>query len=122
MTALLGVLVALTMPRGPATAVQALVVMGSSIAVGLLAGLVMRSRWAMLLAPIAYIVAIELARLNAVGPTVDAIRLDNTFGILALILGRGFHGLLGLLPMILGVELGVQVARQLAAVSLLTGE
>lgn len=112
-TALLGVFIALTMPRGPATAVQALIVMVSSLAVGLLAGLVMRSRWAMLLAPIAYIIAIELARMNAVGPTVDAIRFDNTFSILAFILGRGFHGLVGLLPMVLGVEVGVQAARRL---------
>lgn len=111
--ALLGVLISLTMPRGPATAVQALVVMGSSLAVGLLAGLLMRSRWTMLLAPIAYIAAIELVRMNAVGPTVDAIRFDNTFSILALILGRGFHGLVGLLPMILGVEVGVQAMRRL---------
>ncbi|MBE2223297.1 MAG: alpha/beta hydrolase [Anaerolineae bacterium] len=113
LVALVGVVVALTMPRGPATAVQALVVMGSSLLVGLVAGLILRSRWAMLLAPAVYIVAVELARLNAVGPTVDAIRLDNTFGILALILGRGFHGLVGLLPMILGIELGVVAARQL---------
>ncbi|MBK8987283.1 MAG: alpha/beta fold hydrolase [Chloroflexi bacterium] len=112
--ALAGLVVALTMPRGPATAVQALIVMASSLAVGLLAGLLMRSRWAMLLAPVAYIIAIELARLDAVGPTVDAIRLDNTFGILAFILGRGFHGLVGLLPMILGVEVGVLAARQLS--------
>jgi proline iminopeptidase len=112
-TALLGVLVALAMPRGPATAVQALVVMVSGLAVGLLAGLLLRSRWAMLLAPAVYIAAIELARLNAVGPTVDMIRLDNTFGILAFILGRGFHGLAGLLPMVLGVEIGLQAARRL---------
>ncbi len=112
-TLLLGVLIALAMPRGPATAVEALLVLVSSLAVGLLAGLLLRSRWAMLLAPLAYIIAIELARLDAVGPTVDAIRLDNTFSILALILGRGFHGIVGLLPMILGVEVGVQVARRL---------
>ena len=109
----MGVLVALTMPRGPATAVQALIVMASSLAVGVVAGLLMRSRWAMLLAPLAYIAAVELARLNAVGPTVDMIRLDNTFGILGFILGRGFHGLVGLLPMILGVEVGVLAARHL---------
>lgn len=112
-TTLLGVLIALTMPRGPATAVQALLVLFSSLAVGLLAGLILRRRWAMLLAPLAYIAAIELARLNAVGPTVDVVRLDNTFSILALILGRGFHGIVGLLPMILGVEIGVQAARRL---------
>jgi proline iminopeptidase len=111
--ALVGLLIAFTMPRGPATAGQALVVMGSSLAVGLLAGLVMGNRWAMLLAPLAYIIAIVLGRLDAVGPTVDAIRLDNTFSILAFLLGRGFHGLVGLLPMTLGVEVGVQAARRL---------
>ncbi|MFO7681218.1 MAG: alpha/beta hydrolase [Chloroflexota bacterium] len=112
--ALVGVVVALAMPRGPATAGQALVVMATSLMVGLLAGMLMRSRWAMLLAPMVYMVAVELARMDAVGPTVDALRLDNTFGILAFILGRGFHGLVGLLPMILGVEVGVLAARHLS--------
>lgn len=110
--ALLGAITALIMPRGPATAGQALAVMGSGLLVGLLVGWVLRRRWAILLAPAAYIVAVELARLDAVGPTVDAIRLDNTFGILALVLGRGFHGLMGLLPMALGVEVGVLLTRQ----------
>ncbi len=108
--ALVGVLVARIMPRGPATAGQALAVMGSSLAVGLFAGWVLRRRWALLLAAIVYIIAVELTRLDAVGPTVDAIRLDNTFSLLALILGRGFHGLAGLLPMALGVEVGGQLA------------
>lgn len=106
-TALVGLVTALTMPRGPATAAQALVVMGSSLVVGLLAGLIMRRHWAILLAPAAYIVTVEWTRLNVVGPTVDAIRLDNTFSILAFFLGRGFHGLVGLLPMVLGVEIGI---------------
>jgi proline iminopeptidase len=114
--ALVGVLIAITMPRGPATAGQSLLVMTSSLAVGLVAGYAMRNRWAMVLAPAVYIAALELARLDAVGPTVDAIRLDNTFSILAFILGRGFHGLLMLLPMILGVEGGVLLARQPAGV------
>jgi pimeloyl-ACP methyl ester carboxylesterase len=109
--ALAGLAVALTMPRGPATAGQALVVLGSGLGVGLVAGIVTRSRWAMLLAPAAYMVAVELGRLGAVGPTVDAIRFDNMFTILALVLGRGFHGLVGLLPMVLGVEVGVQLTR-----------
>lgn len=109
---LAGFLVAVTMPRGPATAGQALFVIASSLIVGLIAGLVMQSRWAMLLAPAAYIVAVELARLNAVGPTVDMVRLDNTFSILAFLLGRGFHGLVALLPILLGVTLGIQWTRR----------
>ena len=109
---LAGVMVSVTMPRGPATTGQALFVIASSLIVGLVAGLVMQSRWAMLLAPAAYIAAVELARLNVIGPTVDALRFDNTFSILAFILGRGFHGLVAFLPMILGVELGVQWAHR----------
>lgn len=113
-TALAGLFVSFTMPRGPATAAQALTIMVTGLIVGLVAGLASRSRWAMVLAPIAYIVTIEIGQLDVVGPTVGAIRLDNTFGILALILGRGFHGLVALLPMILGVEWGVQWSRWLS--------
>ncbi len=111
--ALVGLITGWTMPRGPATAGQALVVMFVGLIVGLLAGVLTRSRWSVVLAALAYIAAVEIARLDAVGPTVDAIRLDNTFGILAFILGRGFHGLVGLLPMLLGVDLGVRVARRM---------
>lgn len=111
---LLGVAIAHVMPRGPATATQALIVMVTSFAVGSVAGLVMRSRWAMLLATIAYMIAIEIGRLNIIGPTVDAIRLNEPVGILALILGRGFHGLVGVLPMILGVQWGIAIARSLS--------
>lgn len=104
-----GLLVAFMMPRGPATADQAALVMVLGLAVGFAAGLVLPSRWAMLLAPAVHIFAIEITRLDVTGPTVDAIRLDNTYSILALVLGRGFHGLVGLLPMILAASL----ARQL---------
>ena len=112
--ALVGLLVALTMPRGPATATQALIIVALGLAVGVVAGLAMRSRWALLLAPLAYVLAIELARRGVAGPTVGAIRLNEMFGILALIVGRGFHGLVGLLPMLFAAELGVQLARHLS--------
>ncbi len=117
---LLGVAIAHVMPRGSATATQAWIVMVTSFAVGNVAGLVMRSRWAMLLATIAYMIAIEIGRLNIVGPTVDAIRLNEPFGILALILGRGFQGLVGILPMILGVDWGIAIARSLSGNLVLT--
>ena len=48
LAALAGLLVAWTMPRGPATATQALIIMALGLAVGLIAGLVLRSRWALL--------------------------------------------------------------------------
>ncbi len=112
--ALAGLVVARTMPHGPATAAQALIVMALSLFVGLTAGLAMRSRWAMLVAPLAYMLAVELAHHGVAGPTVGAIRLDGTFGILALILGRGFHGLVGLLPMLIAAEFGLRLARTLS--------
>lgn len=111
--ALAGLLVAITMPRGPATSAQALAVLALGLAVGVASGFLLRSRWAMLLAPAAHVVVIELVRLPVVGPTVDAIRLDSAFGVLALLLGRGFHGLVGLLPMLLGASLGAALTRRL---------
>lgn len=112
--ALAGLLVAANMPHGPATAPQVLIVMALGLIVGLAAGLTMRSRWVLLLAPLSYVLAVELAQRGVAGPTVGAIRLDGTFGILALILGRGFHGLVGLLPMLLGAAFGLRVAHALA--------
>lgn len=113
LSSLVGFVIALTMPHGPATAGQALTVMVTGLALGLIAGLVMRNRWAILLTGLVYIAAAELGRLDAVGPTVDAIRLDNAFGILAFLLGRGFHGLVGLLPVIPGVVLGMAWAERI---------
>lgn len=105
-------------PRGPATALQALIVMCCGFLVGCIAGLAMRwrspskgrSHLAMLLAPTAYIIAAEIGQLNRVGPTVGPIRLDESFGLLALLLGRGFHGLVGVLPIVAGVGIGIMIA------------
>jgi pimeloyl-ACP methyl ester carboxylesterase len=60
----------------------------------------------MLIVPLAYLAGVAIARINAVGPTVDAPRLDTSFGILALIVGRGVHGLLALPALLLGIGLG----------------
>jgi proline iminopeptidase len=103
----IGFLTALSMPRGPVTAVQLWFVLLSSLLVGLIGGLALRTPWAYLLLPLIYILTVELTRLNIVGPTVDALRLDNPFGILALIVGRGFHGFVAFLPMWLGIGLGL---------------
>jgi len=109
-----GVAVSLAMPHGPATAAQALIVMLTGALVGMAAGWAMRSRWAMLLAPLAHIIAIELARLGVAGATVGAIRLDQAYGIIALALGRGFHGLVGILPMLIGAGFGRALALRAA--------
>lgn len=98
-----GVLVVFTMPHGPATARQALVVMFLGLGVGGFAGLAAPSRWALLAAPAAHLVSMELLWLNVPGPTVDGLRFDNIFGILAFILGRGLYFMVGVMPMLLGM-------------------
>lgn len=106
----------LLMPRGPLTAGQALAAMGFGLAAGAAAGVVLRSRWALLLAPALVVVAFELRWAWLDGPTVDAPRFDSSYGVLALLLGRGFFGLVCLAPMLLGAALGAAaIRRQLEA-------
>ncbi|MCB8983376.1 MAG: alpha/beta hydrolase [Ardenticatenaceae bacterium] len=109
----IALLTAFTMPYGPITTAQVWIVMAAGLAVGLIAGLAMRTPWAMLLAPLVYIAVYELLRPKGLVPTVGLPRLDTAYGILALIAGRGFHGLVGLLPMVLGAGLGVMATRYL---------
>lgn len=109
-----GLLVALAMPRGPVTATQALTVVAVGAVVGVTSGLVMRSRWAMLLAPVLHVIVFEVARLGAEGPTVDGVGFSG-MALMALILGRGVHGLFGLLPMVVGGAYGAALGRRLTA-------
>ena len=100
-------------PRGPVTATQALATMLISIGVGGLAGLLARSRWAMLLVPALFVFVFEAARVGADGPTVDGLHVDSVYGLVAFFSGRGFHGVLALVPMVLGAALGAALARRL---------
>lgn len=104
------------MPRGPLTTSQALSSMAVSFMVGALAGGVTRSRWAMLVAPVVFAAVFELARLGTDGPTVDGPHF-STYGILALVVGRGFHGLVSLAPMVLGAAWAAGVTRRFAPAS-----
>jgi pimeloyl-ACP methyl ester carboxylesterase len=103
------------MPRGPVTSGQALVLLVVSVLVGFVAGWLMRSRWAMLVAPLSQIVVFEVTRLGASGPTVDGISFDGTFGFLSFIVGRGFYGLVGTLPMVVAAAFGAAAARRSTA-------
>ena len=105
-------ILALLMPRGPITTTEALTTMAIGLLIGLAAGFTMRSRWAMLLAPLAFVAAYELVRLGTDGPTVDGIH-TSMYGLIALSVGRGLHGLLALAPMILGAALGAGFARRI---------
>lgn len=113
--AAVGLALALAMPRGPDTSAQALGLLINGLAIGVVIGLVTRSRWAMLIAPVATLAAFELGRRSTDGPLVDGVRVDYAFGVMALILGRGFFVLVALVPMALGVAYGAGIARRLGS-------
>ena len=100
-----GALAGVLTPRSPQTTAAALASIVVSLAVGVAAGLFTRSRWAMLVAPVVFAVAFEIVRMPLDGPTVDAPHL-TTYGVFALVVGRGFHALLSLLPMAAGAAWG----------------
>jgi pimeloyl-ACP methyl ester carboxylesterase len=108
-----GLLSAWLTPRGPITTGEALTSLAAALLLGLAAGLVMGNRWSILVTPVVFAVVFELARAGTVGPTVDTIDLGGFYGIVALVLGRVFHGLLVLTPMILGAVYGVWLASRL---------
>ncbi|MCB0906532.1 MAG: alpha/beta hydrolase [Nocardioidaceae bacterium] len=110
-----GVAAGIWTPRGPLTSGAAIWSIILSLAVGLGAGIVLRSRWAMLLAPAAFAAALELTRLRVDGPMVDGIHA-SFYGTIALITGRGFHALVSLLPMALGAAVGAGLTRAWTAV------
>jgi pimeloyl-ACP methyl ester carboxylesterase len=101
----------LWMPRGPLTGARALWSVGLSVAVGGLAGWAARSRWAMLVAPVLFVVALELARWHVRGPSVDGLRF-TTFGLAALVAGRGVQSVFAVLPMVVGAAYGVALTRR----------
>ena len=94
------------------TSTQTLGAMAIGVLVGLTAGVAMRSRWAMLLAPVVFVAVFEVARIGSDGATVDGIHPGSTYGILAFVVGRGFHGVVGLVPMLLGAAFGSAFARR----------
>ena len=106
-----GLVLAVTMPRGPLTGPQALVGMAIAVPAGFVAGAALRSRWAMLLAPVAFVVTVELVRWPVTGPLVDAPD-PSVLGAVALVVGRGFDAVLLLFPMVLGATYGAAAARR----------
>lgn len=109
-----GLVGAILIPRGPVTATQALVMMAIGMLTGVATGFILRSRWAMLLAPAIFIVAFELGRLGEVGASVDTPNLTTTFGIIAFLAGRGVTFTLAIGPMLLGVLWGKALAESMA--------
>lgn len=112
LVALAAALAGWLMPRGPVTTPQALISLIVAVAVGFGAGRLMRTRWAVLLAPTVFMAVFEVARMRIEGPTVDGISLSGLYGIIALVGGRGIDALLLLLPLVVGCGWGVMVARR----------
>jgi pimeloyl-ACP methyl ester carboxylesterase len=111
-TVLAGLWAAWAMPRGPVTPGQVVAAMLAAFVVGALSGAAVRSRWAMLAAPALFTVVFELGRAGVVGPSVDRPHLGLTVGVLVFLLGRGFAGLIMLVPMAVGAAYGAGFARR----------
>jgi pimeloyl-ACP methyl ester carboxylesterase len=107
-----GLLAGWLIPRGPVTTPQAVTALIAAVLVGTATGWWTRSRWALALAPVTFMVVFELARMRVDGPTVDGIRLDGIYGVMALVAGRGVDAVLILLPMIVGASYGAALARR----------
>ncbi|MEV4396457.1 alpha/beta hydrolase [Nonomuraea sp. NPDC049607] len=105
-----GAVAGVSTPRGPLTPAAALTSIGLSLVVGGVAGYLARSRWAMIAAPAVFAMVFEIVRTGAEGPSVDAPQ-GGLFGVLAFLAGRGVHGLLALLPMLVGATCGAGLAR-----------
>ena len=110
-----GLISAWLTPRGPITSSEALVSMIAALFIGVLAGFSMGNRWSLLIAPVVFFVAFELGRMGVDGATIDTIYLDSLYGILAFVLGRVIPGAFVLLPMILGITFGVEIAARFGA-------
>lgn len=99
------------LPLGPVTAGQAVATMVSGGLTGALAGLGLRSRWAMLLAPASYLIALESTRDTTLVRSVGELSLDSGYGVLAFLLGRVIPGAFAVLPMVVGADWGAHLAR-----------
>ena len=99
------------MSRGPVDSAQTLIMMAVCFATGILVGFALPARWGLLLILLSHMVAYEFGRMGAVGPTVDLPRLHSAYGILAFVLGRGYHALVGLLPLAYGARLGARICK-----------
>ena len=98
-------------PRGPLTVIPALCSVAVSAAIGLAAGRLIRPRLVLILMPLAFVVALEVVRARAAGPSTGPPHA-SPFGFVALIAGRGVHGVLTVLPMVLGLICGRGVKRR----------
>ena len=99
-------------PRGPSTSIEAVAWMCGLFGLGAVSGLLTGSRWTLLVTPTVFMVAFEVTRLGTSGPTVDAVHLGSTYGLIALVVGRGVTWLLAVPVLLLGATIGVEIAAR----------
>lgn len=114
LVAVAGLLSALVLPRGPVTTAQSVTMLALCLALGVVAGVLMVSRWSVLAVPVVFTAVFELGRIPAFGPTVDGIHLSSVYGVAALLSGRGFDALVMGFPLAVGAVWGAAVGRRLA--------
>jgi pimeloyl-ACP methyl ester carboxylesterase len=100
-------------PRGPVTTTEALISMGVAFGAGVVAGLIATNRWSLWVLPVVFVAVFELPRINLTGPTVDGLHLGSTYGIIAFIVGRLWHGVLVFVPLGLGLLHGIRFRDRL---------
>ena len=93
------------MPRGPMSTLDSLGALALCAGIGVLTGRLV-GRWAALLAPVLFALTFEFVRISADGPTVDRPVIGGIYAVLAFVVGRGFDGLVMLVPMIVGAIWG----------------
>ncbi len=116
LAALTGAAWAWLMPRGPITAPQAVGSLAGTFVLGVAAGLVTGRRRSGLLAALAFAATFEVVRLVVIGitgPTVGALSLGSTYGLIAFALGRGVDALLLLAPILVGAVWGVEAGARI---------
>ncbi|MGQ1838695.1 alpha/beta fold hydrolase [Kocuria turfanensis] len=114
LTAAAGLITGLVLPRGPVATAQSVTMLMICVLVGAATGVLTASRWSMLVAPLTFLAAFELARAPADGPTVDGVHLQSIYGVMAFLAGRGFDALVMLFPLAVGALWGAAAGRRLA--------
>ncbi|MFN3339240.1 MAG: alpha/beta fold hydrolase, partial [Dietzia sp.] len=113
--AVAGVVTGVVLPRGPVTTVHSVTMLLVCLVLGAAAGMLSATRWATVVAPVAFLTAFELARIPAEGPTVDSVYLGSIYGVMALVVGRGFDLLVMGLPLAVGALWGAAAGRRRAS-------
>ncbi|MCB0911037.1 MAG: alpha/beta hydrolase [Propionibacteriaceae bacterium] len=114
-----GLIWGLIEPRGPVSGVQAVAVMGTSVAIGWIGGQLTGARKAAILLPLAHVTGFELARRTSNLPTVAAFEPTSGFGLLAMVLGRIIPWLLAATPLAVGAVWGSRRTKARRPIALL---